>query len=158
MLSGYLDGDGLFVPATTTQKTTDYILVNSAIAYKVEFLGHTGTTEEYTAPRAICYYDADKNYLGRASLPRDMQNMVLPSTTAYIRVNTNVEEIDTLLVYPLNEGAKKYTKILDGVVYDRVNSLENRVEALENEDGGLAEKVNLTIGIKSPYVAKKETT
>lgn len=156
---GYLDNEGVFVPTTgaNRMKTTDFVLVDNSEVYKVDFLGHTDSTQT-TSVRAICFYDSAKQYVGRASLPSGQDRLDIPQEASYIRLNVNVDVIDDLALYPLSEGRQNDVQLLDSVHYERLNELEERVSIIETNNEEIETKVELTIGIKDPNIATLDNT
>lgn len=135
---GYLDATGEFVPHNN-YKTSDFVELISTTRYKLDITSiYEGET--YYVPDAACLYNENKEYIGRLSIPIDIENGFTPiNGTKYIRVCSKGSEILDIALYPLEEG-RIDLQINNDIKYQRMDNAERNIGLIERDVEDLTEK------------------
>ena len=135
---GYLDGTGEFVPHKN-YKTSDFVELISTTRYKLDITSiYEGKT--YYVPDAACLYNESKEYIGKLSIPIDIENGFTPKNgTKYIRVCSKGSEILDIALYPLEEG-RINLQINNDIKYQRMDNAEMNIGLIERDVEDLTAK------------------
>ena len=129
-VNGWIYDDGIFEGDEKYPLVSNYVKLQKGIIYQCDYLyidkyidfdSFDLVEERLTSPRGIYLYNSDKSFSRKLSLPDEQTNIVLQGDEAYLRIalhpsQADINSLETLMIYPKNEGHVKTTLNPDLVI------------------------------------------